>query len=221
MCGVVAGLTVAAAALQMKAQHDQTAAQVDAYRAQAANAEQNARINTVKSGQIAEQYAQQQEKLNDKRRLVRGQILAEQGASGVTGGSGLNILSSSNNAWQQDSINLLKNQRNDEYNNWAQTVNLNNQANAYETAANNTARQGRLAQLGTIVGTAASLYGMGGSGAKAATTSSSGSSDLMNIPAAIRPNSYGFGNWNTDYFNQTLAKQGTYTWNQIRSKYYW
>lgn len=177
MCGVVAGLTAAMTGLQMYGQRQQYKAQEAAYNAQAqaadANAkimEQNQRINDRKAENIADAYAYQQSKLDDKRRLVRGQIAAAQGASGLTGvGSGLDILGASNEAYYQDSMNLLQNQRNDIYSNRIDNWNLENQkigymnqASAYRSAAANAVQQGRLGMLSTLAGGALSIYGMKG-----------------------------------------------------------
>ena len=186
MCGVIAGLTAAMTGLQMYGQRQQYKAQQAAYNAQAqaadANAkimEQNQRINERKAENIADAYAYQQGKLDDKRRLVRGQIAAAQGAAGLTGvGSGLDILGASNDAYYQDSMNLLQNQRNDIYSNRLENWNLENQkigylnqASAYRSAAANVAQQGKLGMLSTLAGGALSIYGMkGSSGNKTAPT---------------------------------------------------
>ena len=179
MCGVIEGITAAMTGLQMYGQRQQYKAQEAAYNAQAqaadANAkimEQNQRINDRKAENIADAYAFQQSKLDDKRRLVRGQIAAAQGASGLTGvGSGLDILGASNEAYYQDSMNLLQNQRNDIYSNRIDNWNLENQkigymnqASAYRSAAANAAQQGRLGMLSTLAGGALSIYGMKGAG---------------------------------------------------------
>lgn len=178
MCGVVAGLTAAMTGLQMMQQHQQYKAQADAYNAQAraadANAqiaEQNQRINDRKAENIADQYAWKQNQLDDKRRLVRGQVAAAQGAAGLTGiGSGLDLLASSNDAYYQDSMNLLQNQRNDIYDNRIANWNLENQKIGYinqgksmRAAAANVAQQGRMGMLSTLAGGALSIYGMKGS----------------------------------------------------------
>lgn len=163
MCGVMAGLTIASGLMSASAQHQQNKAQVAAYEAQADNANQNARIQEQKGSQIADQYAQQSEKLSDRQRLVRGQIAAEQGAAGVTGGSGLDILASSNEAYNNDQLNLLQNQKNATWSNYANVVNYQNQESTYRSAAKNTKRQGDMQIASTIAGTALSLYGMSGS----------------------------------------------------------
>ena len=186
MCGVIEGLTAAMTGLQMYGQRQQYKAQEAAYnaRAQAADAnakimEQNQRINDRKAENIADAYGYQQSKLDDKRRLVRGQIAAAQGAAGLTGvGSGLDILGASNDAYYQDSMNLLQNQRNDIYSNRLENWNLENQkigylnqASAYRSAAANAVQQGRLGMLSTLAGGALSIYGMkGSSGNKTAPT---------------------------------------------------
>lgn len=192
MCGVIAGLTAAMTGLQMMQQRQQYKAQQDAYNAQAqaadANAkivEQNQRINERKAENIADQYAWKQGQLDDKRRLVRGQVAAAQGAAGLTGvGSGLDLLAASNEAYYQDSMNLLQDQRNDMYDNrianWNlenQKIGYQNQAKSYRAAAANAVQQGKLGMLSTLAGGALSIYGMKGqsSKAKADTGTSTGS----------------------------------------------
>lgn len=191
MCGVMAALTGISTGLSLLQQRQQANAQSAAYAQQAENArasaqiaannaviqEYNARANEKKGEQVADQYLQQQQKLNDRRKLLRGQIAAEQGASGTYGGSGLDILSSSNQAYQMDSLNLLQNQRNDMYDNRVQTWNYNQaaqdyknqqasyltQASAYDSAASNVKKQYRMGALGTLASGALSIYGLQGS----------------------------------------------------------
>ena len=183
MCGVIAGLTAAMTGMSMMQQRQQYKAQEAAYNAQAqaadANAkimEQNQRINERKADTIADAYAYKQSQLDDKRRLVRGQVAAAQGAAGLTGvGSGLDLLASSNDAYYQDSMNLLQNQRNDMYSNRLDNWNLENQkigylnqGKAYRAAASNAAQQGRMGMLGTLASGALSIYGMKGQSGKTA-----------------------------------------------------
>lgn len=161
MCGVIEALTGVMTLMQARQQNQQYKAQEAAYKAQEIAAEQNARITEKKGEQIADKYAVEQQRLDDKRRLVRGQIAAEQGAAGFTGiGSGLDILASSGNAYMQDSMNLLKNQRNDAWSNYADTVNFENQAAGARAARRNIAAQRKAAMFSTILGGAASIYGM-------------------------------------------------------------
>ena len=181
MCGVIAGLTAAMTGLQLMQQRQQYKAQEASYTAQAqaadANAkivEQNQKINDRKAENIADQYAWKQGQLDDKRRLVRGQVAAAQGAAGLTGvGSGLDLLSSSNETYYQDSMNLLQNQRNDMYDNRLTNWNLENQKIGYinqgkslRAAASNVAQQGRMGMLSTLAGGALSIYGIKGKSVK-------------------------------------------------------
>lgn len=233
MCGVIAGLTAAMTGLQLYGQRQQYKAQEAAYNAQAqaadANAkimEQNQRINDRKAENIADAYGYQQSKLDDKRRLVRGQIAAAQGAAGLTGvGSGLDILGASNDAYYQDSMNLLQNQRNDIYSNRLENWNLENQkigylnqASAYRSAAANTAQQGRLGMLSTLSGGALSIYGMKGSGGnKTAPTGGFQIGDTRVNGYTVTPwNSAGrldeplsigsFGNWKNPLYKYQKAR---------------
>lgn len=204
MCGVIEGITAAMTGLQMYGQRQQYKAQAAAYNAQAqaaaANAkimEQNQRINDRKAENIADAYGYQQSKLDDKRRLVRGQIAAAQGAAGLTGvGSGLDLLAASNEAYYQDSMNLLQDQRNDMYDNrianWNlenQKIGYQNQAKSYRAAAANAVQQGRMGMLSTLAGGAMSIYGLRGQAAKQKTDPnwSTGVGDTSVTGYAVKP----------------------------------
>lgn len=173
MCSLTLALTGLTTGLQMAGQYQQSRAQAAAYNAQAQVAEQNAKIQNRKGEQIAEQYAQQQRQLDAKRRLAIGQQVAAAGSSGIAAGIGssLDILSATNNAWEEDSLNLLSNQRNATYDNYVGEVNQRNQANAARAQAKAAKQAGNMAMFGTLLSGAASMYGMkgaGGSGAGAA-----------------------------------------------------
>ena len=71
--GMMMGLTALQGVSQIAATNQQAKAQQAYYDAQAQAAEQNADIQAKKGEQIAEQYAYEQQKLNDRRRLVAGQ----------------------------------------------------------------------------------------------------------------------------------------------------
>lgn len=163
MCSLSAamiGLTAAQGYGQYKTQSNQYKAQAMAYDAQAQAAEQNARIADRQREQVADNYAQEQKKLDDRRRLVLGQQAASAGASGLTGGgSVLDAGASAIDAWRQDSMNLLADQRNDAWSAWANQVNYINQGREARVAAANTRSQAKAAKLGTILGTAMSMYG--------------------------------------------------------------
>jgi hypothetical protein len=192
----------------MASQYQQSRAQAAAYEAQAQAANQqaeaarlqakyeqqqaeaqyqNARIQNRKGEQIAEQYAEQQRQLDARRRLTVAQQATQAGASGITGGLGssLDIYNASMDAWEQDSLSLLNNQRNTIYDNYVQEVNLrnsgnalvaqsantNNQAKVYDQQANNLRAQasaaksaGNWAMFGTLLGGATSMIGVGSSG---------------------------------------------------------
>lgn len=180
------GVTAALMGLKMisdvSSTRQQYKAQEAAYKAQAEAAQQNANIVARQREQQAEAYAQKQGQLNDRMRLARGQALAAAGASGATGdGSVADILSSSEEQYEQDSLNLLQNQRNDSWSSYVNQVNYLNQANAYNTAAKNAVKQGRQKMFSTILGNAASIYGVGtdqgwwgGSGGNTASVASVG-----------------------------------------------
>ena len=69
-------------------------------------------------------------------------------------------MGSSEDAYRKDSMNLLSNQRNDTWSNYVNVVNYQNQANAFRASASNARQQGRANRFNTILGTAASMYGI-------------------------------------------------------------
>lgn len=191
---------VASANAQAQAAADQAAAaraQAEQQRQQAEASYQNARIQSRKGEQVAEQFAQKQQQLDARRRLAIASNNAQMGAAGIVSGvgSGLDILTATNDAWEQDSINLLENQRNATYDNYVQEVNYRNQGNAQQAQAFNTdltaqqydrmsasyvdqakqaAKMGQIGMFSTLLGGAASMYGMASS-AKQATTKAANS----------------------------------------------
>mgnify|MGYP001161764350 FL=1 len=161
MCSVIAGLTALGGIFQYRQQQQQANAQAAMYRAQADAAEQNARIENRKQEQIADNYAAQADKLRSRRRLIEGSQRAQTGAAGLNfGGSAMDILSSSNDAYLQDQMTLLSNQRNDNYNSRVAESNYEAQAANDRTAASNIKRAAKWQGLSTILGTAASVYGV-------------------------------------------------------------
>lgn len=161
MCSVMAGLTGLMGVMQYQQQQEQADAQAAMYNAQAEAAEQNAKIEQRKQEQIADNYAQQAKDLRSRRRLAEGAQRAQTGAAGLGfAGSALDILSSGYEAYQEDQLSLLTNQRNDNYNSRIAETNWINQANSQRTAAKNVKEQANNALLPTILGTAASIYGI-------------------------------------------------------------
>lgn len=161
MCSLIAGLTALGGALQYRSQQQAAKQQEAAYRAQADAAEQNARIESKKQEQIADNYARQANQLRARQRLAEGAQRAETGAAGLGfSGSAMDILSSGLSAYQQDQEDSLWNQRNDNYNSRVAQTNYLTQAANARTAAGNVKRAARWQGIGTILGTAASIYGL-------------------------------------------------------------
>ncbi|WP_298590092.1 hypothetical protein, partial [uncultured Megasphaera sp.] len=163
MCGAAGmiALTAIQGINQYNQQKQQYNAQAAMYNTQAKLAENNARISQKKQEQIAEQYAVQQSKLNARMKLAAGQTAAQAGASGLQlSGSPLDALASSYSAWNDDSQTLLQNQRNDVWSERINEINYQNQANSYRASAANMLSQKQSALLGTILGTAANIYGI-------------------------------------------------------------
>lgn len=171
MCSLTLALTGLSTGLSAVGQYQQGKAQAAAYEAQAQAAYQNAKIQNKKSELMADQYAQKQRELDDRRRLVTGQQIAAAGASGISSnvGSPLDVYTASMDAWGQDTVNLLTDQRNDQWSNYVNEVNYRNQGNAATANAKAAKQAGTIGAIGTLLGGAASMYGMkGGSSAASA-----------------------------------------------------
>lgn len=144
----------------LAAQKQQTAAQTAMYENQARLAEYNARLSERKAETIADNYAKQQRDLNNRMRLVAGQNRAEAGASNLDmAGSQLSLLASSFDAYNQDSVQLLQNQRNDVDAQAVQTGNYYSQAAGARASIANAKKAGRMQMLGTLLSGAASMAG--------------------------------------------------------------
>lgn len=175
-----------------------------AYEAQAKAARQNAAIAERQRLQQADAYAQKQAQLNDRMRLARGQATAAAGAGGFTAEGSVNdILNSSYDAYQKDSLNLLTQQRNDSWSQYVNQVNYLNQANAYDTAARNVRKQGHQKIFSTLLGAAATAYGQGwiggsgsGTGGTEAVATGTGSTWVGNVPRSVyKKTGQGYGVW--------------------------
>lgn len=161
MCSVMAGLTALAGYSSYRSGQEQANAQAAAYRAQADAAEKNAQIEGRKQEQIADNYAQQARQLQQRQRIIAGQQAAQAGSAGLgMTGSALDILSAGYDAYNEDQMTLLGNQRNDNYNSRVAQTNYLDQAAGMRAAASNVKANARAQGLSTILGTAASIYGM-------------------------------------------------------------
>lgn len=192
MCSLTLALTGITTGMQMAGQYQQSRAQAAAYTAQAEAAAQNARIQNRKSEQIAENAAQEQRKLDNRMRLIAGQQNAQAGASGLVGGVGssLDAYNASMAAWNEDSTNLLSNQRNTIYDNYVQEVNFRNQANAYNAQAKAAKQAGNMAMATTLLGAAASVIGGAGAGGGAKASADAGGTAQMPTAAGYQAVAY-------------------------------
>lgn len=169
-----------------------------AYEAQAETARQNAAIIDRQRSQQADAYAQKQSQLNDRMKLVRGQAAAAAGAGGFTATGSVNdILDSSYDAYQKDSLNLLSQQRNDSWSAYVNQVNYLNQASAYDSAARQVRKQGHQKIFGTLLGAAATAYGNGWFGGSGSGTSTvKGGTWVGNVPRSqYKKTGIGEGVW--------------------------
>lgn len=163
MCTLTAGLAGALGLFQYKQQQEAAENQAAMYRAQAKMAEQNARVEGKKQESIADKYAQEASRLRSRHNLAAGAARAQAGAAnlGIAGGtSAMDILASGFTAYGQDQMNLLSNQRNDNYASRVQQSNYEADAANNYAAADTVERQAKLQGIATILGTAASVTGI-------------------------------------------------------------
>lgn len=185
MCSVLAGLTALGGVMQYQQGQAQADAQAKAYEAQADQARQNAATEGYRQEQIADKYARESEDLKHRQRIIAGQQRAQAGAAGLgLTGSPLDILSAGYDAYNEDKMTLLANQRNDNYNRRVTQNNYIAQANSYKAAADNTRSAAKVQGMATILGTAASIYGLGGFGG----SSSASSAATRSVSSQVGPN---------------------------------
>lgn len=205
MCSIIAGLTALSGIASAVGTYQAGSAQAAAYEAQAKAAEQNAQIETRRQEQIADKYAKEGEKLQSRQRLIEGQQRAQAGSAGLAmAGSTMDILSAGQDAYTDDKMTLLSNQRNDNYNSRVAQTNYLNEASAARAAASNAKSQAGLAAFGTILGTAGSIYGMGstGGGGGGGGNTSSVSSDMGHGTTATFTSGKGYsmnGGWKSSW----------------------
>lgn len=217
MCTVMAGIAALSGIMTYSAQRQQTKAQSAYYSAMADASRQNAAIADRQRSQIADQYAQKQKELDDKRRLIIGQHNASAGASGLTGGSLLDANSAANDQWKESSMNLLWNQRVATKDAYINQVNYENQANAYDASDANAKSQGRLSALSTLIGTASSVYSglrdYRAASTTAGDTSLHHSTTRLKLPETIEDQTYAMNGGS--YISKPLtwgAKNDPYAW---------
>lgn len=200
MCSIAA-LAIAQGINQVVSIQQQSKAQQAMYQAQADADRQNAARQNAISKQIAEQYAQKQDEVNDKFKLVKGQQTAAMGAAGLQGGvgSGLDLLASSAKEYQQDTINLLTDQRNDVLSSYTQEVNFRNSASANMAAKSNIKKQALFSTIGTILGTASSVQGINASKAQGASGGNQSFGTGFSPAANFKTNVY---DYKTGLFNK-------------------
>ena len=158
MCLDPASLAIASGVASLGQTYIQTKSQSAYYDAQAKADEQNARITSKQAELQADKYAQEQREISNKAKLARGQAAAAYGASGLEmAGSGLDIMSSIEGAYQEDKFNSLTNQRADNYAMRVNQTNFENSAAANKSASHNTKVQGVMSAIGTILSTASSV----------------------------------------------------------------
>ncbi len=218
MCSITAGLMGASALLGYQQQVKQAESQADAYRAQAAANEQNARIEGRKQEQIADNYAQEAKNLRSRQRLAEGAQRAQAGAAGVNfSGSQMDLLSSGLEAYGADQANLLSNQRNDNYNSRVTQTNYLNAASQNRAAADNVVSSAKGSLIPTLLSTAVSIAGLQGNTASS-TVANTASTTSSNFGNATK-------NWLSDNVGNINLNSGktnySFNLNNNSGKNYW
>ncbi len=216
MCSIAAGLLGASAYFGYRQQVQQAEVQADAYRAQAEADEQNAKIEGRKQEQLADNYANEAKQLRSRQRLAQGAQRAAAGAAGIDfSGSQMDILSSSLDAYKNDQVTLLSNQRNDNYNSRVIQTNYLNNANQKRAAADNVVSSAKGQWLPTLLSTAASIAGMpsnssAGSGSVSAVSGNMGNATNVWSQSAVNK-----------YSNFRSGANRGYTLTSNKTKNYW
>ena len=131
-------------------------------KAQQQAAEQNAKIEGIKASQVAENFAAKQKQADDQMRLVRGQIAAAAGASGLANtGSATDALTATEEAYLEDSKNILRNQRNATWGYMVNQANYLNESKNYDAMIAQAKRQRNMSYFNTLIGAASQAYDMG------------------------------------------------------------
>lgn len=208
MCSVLAGITALSGYMQYQSQQEAADAQARAYEQQAAAEQRNAEIENRKQEQIADNAARETEQLRSRQRIIAGQNRAQAGAAGLgMSGSPLDILSAGYDAYMQDKETALSNQRNSNYDSRVTESNYLNQAASHRAAASNVRDMARSQGIGTILGTAASIVGMGGfSGGGSAAPASTGGNAYGSVSSNIGNNT--MATWNGGYTFSRINNYG-------------
>ncbi|CAJ0600728.1 unnamed protein product, partial [Cylicocyclus nassatus] len=185
--------------------NDQYVAQRRMYEAQERAVRQNSEIVKKANERVAENYARDQKKLNDRLKLVRGQQAAAAGASGISGNSGslLDAASAANDEWRDASFDLLRKQREDTWANFVQAANYDAQANIYDSLEEQNKAARKKAMLGSIIGSAFSIYG--------AATGQSLANTVSGLFGGGTNNNSNTGGFYTATPNGTISLYGTNT----------
>ena len=216
MCSIAAGLMGATALFGYRQQVQQAEAQADAYRAQAEADEQNAKIEGRKQEQIADNYANEAKQLRSRQRLAQGAQRAQAGAAGIDfSGSQMDILSSSLDAYKNDQVTLLSNQRNDNYNSRVVQTNYLNDANQKRAAADNVVSSAKSQWLPTLLSTAASIAGMPSNNSPSTSNASASSGIMGNATSVWSQNAV------NKYSNFRSGANRGYTITGSKTKNYW
>lgn len=216
MCSIAAGLMGATALFGYRQQVQQAEAQADAYKAQAEADEQNARIEGRKQEQIADNYANEAKQLRSRQRLAQGAQRAQAGAAGIDfSGSQMDILSSSLDAYKNDQVTLLSNQRNDNYNSRVVQTNYLNDANQKRAAADNVVSSAKSQWLPTLLSTAASIAGMPSNSSPSTSNASTSSGIMGNATSVWSQNAV------NKYSNFRSGANRGYTITGSKTKNYW
>lgn len=216
MCSIAAGLLGASALFGYQQQVQQAENQANAYKAQAEADEQNARIEGRKQEQIADNYANEAKQLRSRQRLAQGAQRAEAGSAGIDfSGSQMDILSSSQDAYKNDQMTLLSNQRNDNYNSRVIQTNYLNDANQKRAAADNVVSSAKGQLLPTLLSTAASIAGMPSSGSSSTSNTSAVSGNMGNATSVWSQSAV------NKYSNFRSGANRGYTFTGSKTKNYW
>ena len=181
----------------------------DMLKAQQQAANQNAAIEGIKASQVAENYAQKQKQADAQMKLVKGQIAASAGASGMANtGSAADALAATEEAYIEDSKNILQNQRNATWGYMVNQANYQNEAKNYDAMIKQAKQQRNMSYFNTLIGTAMQAYNMGAFG-KGSSHTSGGSENLFRYSDKVNTSwTYGGGGSGNNFFRNSNVKNG-------------
>lgn len=159
MCGVVEALTMASGLFSAYSSIQQGNAQAAAYEAQAATANQNAKIAAWQAEDTLKRGAGEEKKLRERGGQFAATQLSQLAASGQqVSGSALGVLQDTGMGIEQDADTLRLDFAKEKWGHDVQQVNYMNEADAARSSAKNAKKAGQIGALTSLMGAGVGVY---------------------------------------------------------------